>query len=147
MINFETITEEEIKIIEEKRAESLGQWFCETLDDNIIIKELRLNYGFLYLYPNLISEQGKLELQFDEKRKIMHLAFIGIAENIRKQGFGTEMMNNLLRLTDKHGYDVDLHVAAKFGVAKKVIVKFYKKFGFEATVFGTDSLLRKRKES
>lgn len=40
------------------------------------------------------------------------------------------MMNTLLSLADKYTYSIDLSIDPKFGVSRKVLVKFYGKFGF-----------------
>jgi ribosomal protein S18 acetylase RimI-like enzyme len=131
MINIEDLSVEEWENIEKERANKIGSLFCESVSDNPILRELRFNYNFLHLEPNLIGlENNKLELKVDDKRKHIHIAFIGVGEKDRKKGIGSKMMNILTNLADKYQYSIDLDVDPQFGVKKNVLIHFYSKFGF-----------------
>lgn len=125
-----SLTEQEIEEIEEKRKESLGSMFAERQDPNPIYRELRYLHGYLHLGPYLIHHQtgDKFELLIREDEKKIYLNFICVTD--QQQGRGTQMMNLLVSLADRYDYKIILQVAPKFGVGKRILVRFYKRFGF-----------------
>ena len=55
------------------------------------------------------------------------------------------MMETLTEIADKYGYTIDLDVDPKFGMGKRVLKNFYKKFGFvkdNRAFRGSDSMVR-----
>jgi GNAT superfamily N-acetyltransferase len=149
MIDFSTITNEELEILENEREKVMPKMIVEARSDNEIINELRFNYGFINFGYMLLNGQNgsKLELhvtkitgEFAEKN--IHLAFIGIVEDSRKQGMGSNLLKILTDLADKYGYSMDLDVNTKFGMKKSVLKAFYKKHGFIQSKEDKDSMYR-----
>lgn len=135
-INFIELSREELEETNKERAEHLEKatngFIVEPPVLCPVINDLRYNYGFWYIRPFLIDNDGlKFELYTYTDKKQIHLAFIGVPDDKKQQGLGTQMMNALIEIADKYGYSIDLEVAPKFGVGKRVLKKFYKKFGFE----------------
>jgi GNAT superfamily N-acetyltransferase len=130
MIDFDKITPEELQKMEEERVKHIPAFMCESPSDNKFINELRFNHNYVLLEPFLISNNSKLELQINDHRKVIHIAYIGVTESLRKQGYGSQIMETLTSLADKYGYSMDLDIVPKFGVNKTVLRKFYKKHGF-----------------
>lgn len=135
MIDFLQISKEELNTIEEMRAkrleESTNGFIMERRSPNPIINDLRFNHGYWHIHQFLINNDGlKFEVWTEEKRKRLHIAFISVPEELRQQGHGSKMMKTICELADKYGYTLDLDVDARFGVGKRVLLKFYKSFGF-----------------
>jgi GNAT superfamily N-acetyltransferase len=131
MIDFSNISQNELKQLEKERARQIGEAFIEHPERNPILLELRFNYGYLHVGPFLIGKEGnKFELLFRSFDKELYLAFIGVPEEIRCKGIGTEMMKILISLADKYHYSIDLNVDPKFGVDKETLLSFYQIFGF-----------------
>lgn len=148
MVDVLSLNEAQIEQIEEKRAEKLGVFICESRSSNPIIMELRYNYGYVFLRDCFLYGQdcNQFELRVNDQKKRIYLAFIGVGEEYRRKGIGTKMMNTLCSLADTYGYDIDLDVDPKFGVGKRILVGFYKKFGFEQDKFSKDRYVRKLKK-
>ena len=138
MIDFKEVTEDGLRVLEERRekqfSEVMSGIFVEKLTSEPIINELRFNFGYLYLGNFLIhmTTGAKFELHINDDSTI-HLAFIGVPDDKRKQGLGTKMMEQLVYCADKYQYDVQLNIEPKFGVGKKVLKGFYKKYRFKET--------------
>jgi GNAT superfamily N-acetyltransferase len=137
MIDFSTLTNEELEILENEREKVMPNMIVEARSNNEIINELRFNYGFINFGYMLLNGQNgaKLELHVTNitgkyAEKNIHLAFIGIVEDNRKQGDGSKLLTILTDLADKYGYSMDLDVDTKFGMKKSVLKAFYKKHGF-----------------
>jgi GNAT superfamily N-acetyltransferase len=137
MIDFKTITKEELEQLEEEREAIMPKMFIEGRGENIIENELRFNYGFYKMGYFLIHGQtgAKLELhvtdiQGEFTTKEIHLGYIGVVEKQRQQGQGHEIMNILTDLADKYSFDLNLDIDTKFGMKKSVLKKFYKSHGF-----------------
>ncbi len=132
---IDDLTADELEEIELDRAKVMGNWIVERRSSSPIINNLRINYCYIYLGDMLFgssreSEGCTFELKVDDERKRIHLAFIGVAEGMRKQGRGSEMMRVLTGLADKYGYRIDLQVDTKFGSSKRRLINFYQRFGF-----------------
>jgi ribosomal protein S18 acetylase RimI-like enzyme len=137
MIDFTTLSNDELEILEVEREKLMPNMIIETRSDNEIINELRFNYEFINFGYMLLNGQNgsKLELHItnitgEYAEKNIHLAFIGIVEDSRKQGMGNKLLKIVTDLADKYGYSMDLDVDTKFGMKKSVLKKFYKKHGF-----------------
>jgi ribosomal protein S18 acetylase RimI-like enzyme len=148
MIDFRTITKEELEQLENQRKLEL-QGMIETQTDDEIINELRFNYGFIFFGYLLINiEDGvKLELrivdlkgQFAERK--IYLGYIGIEEEKRKRGIGNKYMRILTGLADKYQYDMALDVDTRFGTKKSVLRGFYRKHGFISEQGDKNSMFR-----
>lgn len=148
MIDFKTITIEQLENLEKDRIDQINNnMIRETKSYNEIINELRFNYGYVYFAPFLVNcETGdKFKLRImNSFEPTIHLAFIGVTE--QKQGRGTEMMKLLTELADKYGYHIHLEVVPNFGVGKRVLVRFYKKFGFVKYALNNNAYMRKPKQ-
>jgi len=132
-IDFSAITEKELNQLEAERKKLIPKAFIETIEHNEIFYELRFVYGFMHIGYLLIAPDGtKLELYVintsEEKR--IHLAFIGVLEEVRKKGLGHKYLGILTKLADKYGYDIDLEVEERFGMDQEVLRKFYSSHGF-----------------
>lgn len=130
-VDFSKISLEELEELEADRQKYIPNMMVETKTSNPFINELRFNFNFIYLFPFLVGGMtgDKLELRINNDEKIVWLNFIGVSEP--KQGRGTKLMENFAAICDKYGYTAFLQVDPKFGVPKRVLVKFYKRFGFE----------------
>lgn len=152
-MNFQTLSKQELKAMDKERAEHLEKatngFFFEAPTHNPVINSLRYEHNYLYLHPFVIHSQLglKFELHVEENEKRIHLAYIGVPDDIKKQGHGKQMMQTLCDLADKYGYSIDLDVTPKFGTGKRVLNKFYKSFGFVKSKrgFGADHLERPAK--
>ena len=85
-------------------------------------------FGPFWLYvPEGVSEPTvKFELQpFVEG---LNLAYVQAL--IKGQGYGRQAMKHLCELADKHQCPILLHVDPSHGTPFKVLVEFYKSFGF-----------------
>lgn len=82
------------------------------------------------MYPILINKEtgDTLELSVIGNLKVLHIDFIGVTA--KGQGRGTKLMQTLTSLSDKYNYAIQLEVCPKFGVPKRILIKFYKSFGF-----------------
>ncbi|MFV1457373.1 N-acetyltransferase [Bacillus mycoides] len=138
MIDFKEVTEDELRVLEGQRESQFNKVmsgiFVENLTSEPVINELRFNFGYLYLGNFLIdmTTGAKFELHINDDSTI-HLAFIGVPDDKREKGLGTKMMEQLTYIADKYQYDVQLNIEPKFGVGKKVLKGFYKKYGFKET--------------
>jgi GNAT superfamily N-acetyltransferase len=135
--------QEQVDELQAARDKGFGEWVNETRSGSPIINEMKFNRGFAYLHPFLVCNVGQFELSIHDDRKHVHLAYIGVNEDLRQQGYGTEMMNILLSAADQYGYTVDLDITPKFRVGWRVLNAFYKKFGF-APVKGRGKDYRRR---
>ena len=152
-IDFSKIEPEYLQKMENERADYirkiLGGFLVETKSTNPIINQLRFSHGYLFLHPFLIHGQlgFKWELRPSESLKELHIAFIGVPEDLRRQGYGKGMMETMTRLADKYGYDLTLEMDSQFGMSKLILKKFYSSFGFvQNTRYSTDdALIRKCK--
>ena len=150
-MNYQTMPMEELRQANKERQEHLDKvtngFFHEMPTDNPIINELRFEHEYLYLHPFVIHSQLglKFELSWEESSKRLHLGFISVPDEMKRQGYGTQMMQLLCELADKYGYSIDLDVDPKFGTGKRVLKKFYKSFGFVKGNYGIDHLVRKPK--
>lgn len=131
MYDFDTIDAEQRKQMNESRRKKVGDWICESELDNRITNELRFNYGYLCVRTAMYFGQEANQFELYIKGRRIHLAYIGVGPEHRRQGVGARMMETLTGLADKYGYSVDLDVTPKFGVAQEVLVSFYQKFSFE----------------
>jgi ribosomal protein S18 acetylase RimI-like enzyme len=154
MIDFTTLTNEELEILENEREKVMPNMIVETRSDNEIINELRFNYGFINFGYMLINGQNgaKLELRVtnltgEYAERSIHLAFIGILEDSRKQGMGNNLLKILTDLADKYEYDMDLDVDTKFGMKKSILKRFYKNHGFIQSKEDKDRMYRLAKRS
>ena len=98
-----------------------------------IINELLENYDFFSLNDleyNLWDSDSSL-LSVDEDEKKLSLDMIEVDRENRRKGKGTEIMNLLCDLADKYNKEIRLNINDGFGVPKRVLVKFYYKFGFK----------------
>jgi ribosomal protein S18 acetylase RimI-like enzyme len=134
-LNFEELSIDEIKELNSDRAihleKSTNGMMAEPPILCPIINDLRYNYGFWYLRPFLINNDGlKFEISTYNKDKRIHLAFIGVPHEKRQNGYGTQMMKALTEISDKYGYTIDLEVDPRFGTGKRILIRFYKSFGF-----------------
>lgn len=138
MIDFKNISEDELRVLEEKREQKfrdvMSGIFVESLTSSPILNEFRFNFGYIYLGNFLIDMNtgAKFELHLNDDSTI-HLAFIGVPDDKREQRLGTKMMEQLTYIADKYQYAVQLNIEPKFGVGKKVLKGFYKKHGFKET--------------
>lgn len=156
MLDFSKLTREEVTELNEKRAKQLREQTNGFLNEpqacfSPVINDLRFNHGYIYLRPFLIQGQtgDKFELRVDDDRKLIHMAYIGVADDRKRQGHGSNMMEMITSIADKYGYDMDLTVEPKFGIGKRVLTKFYKKYGFEKSTKGSydNFMVRKFKTS
>jgi hypothetical protein len=123
--------ESDLALLETERKKAIPSMIVETPSVNPIINELRFNHSYVYIYPFLINSQtgDKFELDVVGNRKSICINYIGVME--KKQGHGKKMMSMLTALCDKYGYELNLEICPKFGVSRWVLIKFYKRFGFE----------------
>lgn len=154
MIDFTTLTNDELENLEIEREKLMPNMIIEARSDNEIINELRFNYGFINFGYMLLNGQNgsKLELHVNNitgeyAEKNIHLAFIGVVEDSRKQGMGNKLLKILTDLADKYGYSMDLDVDTKFGMKKSVLKAFYKKHGFIQDKENKDRMNRPIKNS
>lgn len=149
-INFSELSIEEIKQMNEERAErvkkSTNDMLYEVPVVCPVINDLRYNHHYWLLNPFLINNDGlKFEMRTDGNKKEIHLAFIGVPVEMREQGYGHEMMETLTNIADKYGYTIDLEVVPKFGIGKRILKGFYKKHGFvkdDRPYRGNDHMIR-----
>ena len=112
---------------------------------DIIYEEL-INEGFFYIRPYFFNNNGTLieiKTRADGENKIMNLSFISVVN--KRQGYGTKTMELLTNIADKHNYSMRLIISSKFGTSKKVLRKFYKKFGFVSCSYDKDIFVREPK--
>ena len=132
MYDFTTVDAEQLKQMNESRRKQVGGWISESELDNPITNELRFNYRYVCVRETMYfgQEGNRLELQIKPEARHIHLAYIGVGPEFRRQGVGTRMMVTLTALADKYGYSIDLDVTPKFGVSREVLVSFYQRFDF-----------------
>jgi ribosomal protein S18 acetylase RimI-like enzyme len=151
MIDFGTIAEGELEILENEREKIMPKMIIESRSNNEIINELRFNYGFINFGYMLLNGQNgsKLELRVTNlsAEKNIHLAFISVLEDKREQGMGNQLLKIVTDLADKYGYSMDLEVDTKFGMKKSVLKGFYKKHGFIQDKENKDCMYRPAKIS
>ena len=91
---------------------------------------LQEGLGSLEDVKNSWKEKGVSE-QVTEKEGVIKLSKIRIDKEARKQGVGTEAMNELIAYADKTGQKVVLNPSKDFGASSvNRLKKFYKQFGF-----------------
>ena len=110
--------------------------------EKLIYEEL-IKEGFFYFKPSFINNDGNIVEVYVREYKTIHLSFIKVLK--QRQGNGTKIMNLLTRIADKYGYTIDLSISSKFGTPKKVLRKFYEKFGFIQSSNDKDKYIRKPK--
>ncbi|MFI8677643.1 MULTISPECIES: GNAT family N-acetyltransferase [Bacillus cereus group] len=135
MIDFTSISEEDLARLEKQREKQIEQAmngiFVESQSNNLLINELRFNHNYLYMGKFLIQSQTGAKFEIHEiNDEHIFIAFIGVPTEDRRQGLATQMMEELTRIADKHGFKLSLNIDPKFGVGKRVLKKFYKKHGF-----------------
>ncbi|PES55529.1 GNAT family N-acetyltransferase [Bacillus cereus] len=135
MIDFKRVSKEDLEQLEKQREKQFEQAmngiFVESQSNNLLINELRFNHNYLYMGKFLIQSQTGAKFEIHEiNDEHIFIAFIGVPTEDRRQGLGTQMMEELTRIADTHGFKLSLNIAPKFGVGKKVLKKFYKKHGF-----------------
>ncbi|MEG7882871.1 GNAT family N-acetyltransferase [Bacillus paranthracis] len=135
MIDFASISEEDLARLEKQREKQIEQAmkgiFTESQSDNRLINELRFNHNYLYMGKFLIQSQTGAKFEIHEiNDEHVFIAFIGVPTEKRGQGLGTQIMEELTRIADTHGFKLSLNIDPKFGVGKRVLKKFYKKHGF-----------------
>lgn len=112
---------------------------------NVIYKELNKE-GFFYIEPYFFNNNGiliEIRTRTDGKSKIIDLSFIKVIN--QRQGYGTKTMELLTNIADKYNYSIRLIISSKFGVPKRVLRKFYKKFGFASCSYDKDIFVREPK--
>lgn len=130
MNDFQSLSNDEILLLEGGRKEET-RYFVETVEDSLLLKELRFNYGYKHIGPFLVDEEGKkFELSICEPENSIHLAFISVPEPLRQSGRGHEMLEILTLLSDRYGYTLDLTIDARYGVPHDVLKRFYENHGF-----------------
>jgi GNAT superfamily N-acetyltransferase len=136
-LNILELSPDELKELEKDRAEIIKRdtngMVRESTSDNPVELDLRFNHGFVHIQPFLYNfEDGvKFELSFEEDIKRIHLSFIGVNEEMRRNGTGTKAIKILAESGKKYGYhDILLEIDTRFGVGKRALNTFYKKLGF-----------------
>lgn len=135
MIDFTSISKEDLERLEKQREKEFEQAmngiFVESQSNNLLINELRFNHNYLYMGKFLIKSQTGAKFEIHEiNDEHVFIAFIGVPTEKRGEGLGTQMMEELTRIADTHGFKLSLNIDPKFGVGKRVLKKFYKKHGF-----------------
>ncbi|WP_144537540.1 GNAT family N-acetyltransferase [Bacillus thuringiensis] len=135
MIDFTSISEEDLEQLEKQREKQFEQAmngiFVESQSNNLLINELRFNHNYLYMGKFLVQSQTGTKFEIHEiNDEHIFIAFIGVPTEDRRRGLGTQMMEELTRIADTHGFKLSLNIDPKFGVGKRVLKKFYKKHGF-----------------
>lgn len=133
MIDFSRLTKAELARLNADRQTVLGPWMIESDSDSVIVNELRLNYGFVFLRDCFFYGQHgeSLELKINDSRRHIHLAYISVADKYRRQGLGSRTLALLVALADCYGYTIDLDIDTRFGTGKVVLVRFYQAAGFQ----------------
>lgn len=109
----------------------------------LIYEELDRN-GYTYIKPFYINDDGSaIEIWVYDDFKTIHLTFIKTW--VQRQGYGTKIMEFLTNIADKYGYTMKLTIDSRFGTPKKVLRKFYGKFGFVQSSNDKDKYIRKPK--
>lgn len=73
-------------------------------------------------------------IQFDVKirggKKELHVGLIYLPPQLRKQGFGSKMLEQITQTADKYGYVATLEPDDGFGMSKMMLGKIYGSHGF-----------------
>lgn len=76
-------------------------------------------------YPGLT-----LRFSGDDDTGYAVLDLIAVPKNLQGQGVATEVMNELISVSDRNGWNLALTPTADFGSSKARLIGFYQKFGF-----------------
>ena len=76
-------------------------------------------------FPGVIITLG-LNMQ----KNFFYLAKLEVPKDRRRKGLGTKVMWELVELSGKYGYPLELTPTSEWGTPIKVLKRFYKSFGF-----------------
>lgn len=85
---------------------------------------------FEELWEVVYSTQGLVVFDARIYPSYIIIDLLQIAHNQRRQGKGTQIINQVISFAKKHEKDVLLLVDGSFGTPKDVLFDFYSKFGF-----------------
>lgn len=118
---------------EENREMEIGHWLKEVVDYHIVPLMLRLKYGWIHHEPFFLTKHGQVELYYKKKDKepTLHVAYIGVNEEFRRQGLGSEYLQVLREVAEKYGYKILQELNPKFSISEEGLIEFYEKNGFK----------------
>jgi len=70
------------------------------------------------------------ELFITEKDDYLRLHSILLKDDVKESGYGTQIMNDIIKYADDNNKIVTLTASASYGSAKGRLIDFYKRFGF-----------------
>jgi ribosomal protein S18 acetylase RimI-like enzyme len=77
------------------------------------------------------QEFESLSFTYLPKFEYVELEIIIVKKKFRRQGVASEAISRLCELCDKTKTKAVLYPSDEFGVSKKILINFYRKFGFK----------------
>lgn len=78
----------------------------------------------------LLTKYPKVALDISESPKAIDLSRIVVPKELRNQGVGSNVMQDLINYADETGKQIRLSPSSDFGGSPTRLKKFYKQFGF-----------------
>ena len=97
------------------------------------LKEFLRSTGAMHVTRNFWITDSDVTLEIYPAHGSIHLAFIGVNHESRRQGRASTVLGQLATVADKHGVPVDLSVqpSGRGGLAKRELFNWYQRKGFK----------------
>jgi predicted GNAT family N-acyltransferase len=105
--------------------------------DQIVLKEFCTQLKKIK-YKNVLQEL-KLEYNTDEECPFIYLGLIKIKKSQQCQGYGSSVMSDIIKLSDREQIELRLYATNIYGSELKRLYGFYRKHGFVLTGNNKDS--------
>lgn len=69
----------------------------------------------------------------DNSTSIVHVMFLYFPDELRRKGYGRQVLSEILEVVDSFGYEADIYPDASFGTDITVLENFYASMGFMVT--------------
>lgn len=97
----------------------------------VLAKQMAESYNPIgMISESLIAKYPKIALDIAESPKAIDLSRIVVPKEMRSQGVGSSVMQDLIDYADQTGKQVRLSPTSDFGGSPTRLKKFYKEFGF-----------------
>lgn len=107
------------------------------LDQNVLNQYIHYLKKIKY-FPAI--QRLKLIYNTEEECPYIYLELIKIYKSYRNQGYGSAVMEDIIRFANEHNVQVRLYASSLFGSDLKRLYKFYRRFGFVLIKWNKDSL-------
>jgi GNAT superfamily N-acetyltransferase len=72
----------------------------------------------------------------DNSTPIVHVMFLYFPDELRRKGYGRQVLSEILKVVDSFGYEADIYPDASFGTDIAVLENFYASMGFAPMLNG-----------